>query len=217
MVFVTASSTMSASSTNYREDLFRHQDLTRIHGEPSFATLRILARELRANAGAVHSTLGGGAMGHIGLLLTNAQYNLLAPGTPYARPAFPDTLNMPIGTTRLVESQLTREYKENVRIFYEVLGVENALKQQLIKAIDSSYLEAVRDPVTYDLQGTICDTLTYLLTTYGKVTPDEVYLFYEKVSKQTYSQATPIDLIFQSIVDLAELGETSLLPYSPEQ
>ena len=89
MIFVTASSTMSASSTNYREDLFRHQDLTRIHGEPSFATLRILARELRANAGAVHSTLGGGALGHIGLLLTNAQYELLAPGTPYLRPAFP--------------------------------------------------------------------------------------------------------------------------------
>ena len=208
---------MSASSTNYREDLFRHQDLTRIHGEPSFATLRILARELRANAGAVHSTLGGGTLGHIGLLLTNAQYDLLAPGTPYLRPAFPVPLDIPVGSTRIAEAQLTREHKEESRIFYEVLGVENALKQQLIKAIDSNYLEAIRDPVTYDLQGTICDTLTYLVTTYGKVTPDEVYTFYEKVCKQTYSPATPIDLIFQSIVDLAELGDAALLPYSPQQ
>ena len=70
---------MSASSTNYRETVFAHHDLTRIHGEPSFSDLKLLTREIKANAMAVHSTLGGGAHGHLGLVLTPAQYALLSP------------------------------------------------------------------------------------------------------------------------------------------
>ena len=65
---------MSASSINYRDTVFAHHDLTRIHGEPTFSALKLLTREVKANAMAVHSTLGGGAHGHLGLVLSPAQY-----------------------------------------------------------------------------------------------------------------------------------------------
>ena len=68
---------MSTSSTNYRENVFRHQDLTRIQGEPTFSSLRILARELKANAKSVFSNLGGAQHGHLGLVLTPAQYAVI--------------------------------------------------------------------------------------------------------------------------------------------
>ena len=93
---------MSASSTNYRENLFRHQYLTRIHGEPTFSTLKILARELKANARSVYSNLGGAANGHLGLILSDAQYALISP-IPFVRVTYPDPLTIVAGTALLLK------------------------------------------------------------------------------------------------------------------
>ena len=207
---------MSSSSTNYRETVFAHHDLTRIHGEPTFSALKLLTREVKANAMAVHSTLGGGAHGHIGLVLSPAQYANLSP-TQFARPAFPAALVVPAGTTAVAANALEREYKEHLRLFREVMGVENALKQQLIKAVDSAFLEAIRDPVTYVLEGTIAQNLTFLMTTYGRVTPETLNDEFDKVTATLYNPSLPIDSIFNTIIALSELAEAANIPYSQQQ
>jgi hypothetical protein len=207
---------MSASSTNYRETVFAHHDLTQIQGEPTFSDLKLLTREIKANAMAVHSTLGGGAHGHLGLVLTPAQYATLSP-TPFVRPVFPASLVVPAGTTAVASANMERLYKEQLRQFREVMGVENALKQQLTKAVDSDFLDAIRDPVTFVLQGTIAENLTFLVTTYGKVTPETLNEEFEKVSSTIYDPSLPIDTLFNSIVALAELAEAANVPYSEQQ
>ena len=207
---------MSTSSTNYRETVFAHHDLTRIQGEPTFSALKLLTREVKANAMAVHSTIGGGAHGHLGLVLSAAQYANISP-TQFARPAFPAALVIPAGTTAVAANALERDYKEHLRLFREVLGVENALKQQLIKAVDSSFLEAIRDPVTYVLEGTIADNLTFLMTTYGRVTPETLNEEFDKVTATIYNQSLPIDSIFNTIIALSELAEAANIPYSQQQ
>ena len=151
-----------SSSTNYRETVFAHH-------EPNFSNLKLLSCEIKVNAMAVHSTLGGGAHGHLGLVLTPAQYALLSP-TPLLRPTFPAALVVPGGTTTVASSNMERTYKEQIRVFRKVTGVENALKQQLTHAVDSAFLDTIHDPVTFVLKGTINDNLVFLFTTYGKVT-----------------------------------------------
>ena len=69
---------------------------------------------------------------------------------------------------------MERTYKEQLRVFREATGVEDALKQQLTQAVDSAFLDTIRDPITFILEGTIADNLTILLTTYGKVTPEMI-------------------------------------------
>ena len=190
---------MSSSSTNYRETVFPHHDLTRIQGEPTFSDLKLLTREIKANAMAVHSTLGGGAHGHLGLVLTPAQYALLSP-TPFVRPLFPAPLVVPAGTTAVASNNMERTHKEDLRLFREVMGVESALKQQLTKAVESAFLDTIRDPVTFVLEGSIADNLQFLLTTYGKVTPETLNEQFEKVNATLYNPAQPIDTIFNAIV-----------------
>jgi hypothetical protein len=207
---------MSTSSTNNRENVFRHQDLTRIQGEPTFSTLKLLARELKANAKSVFSNLGGAQHGHLGLVLTPAQYATIS-ATAFVRPTFPPALVVPVGTTRIAEDELKRNHTEAVRVFREVLGVENALKQQLLKTIDTSYLAALYDPQTFDLQGNIQQILQYLLTTYGSVTPELLNEEDEKVQKMHYNSNLPIDIIFNAIDDLAEVGIAAEIPYSQQQ
>ena len=207
---------MSASSTNYRETVFAHHDLTQIQGEPTFSDLKLLTREIKANAMAVHSTLGGGAHGHLGLVLPPAQYANLSP-TIFVRPVFPATLVIPAGTTAVASNNMEREYKESLRLFREVMGVENALKQQLNKAVDTDFLDTIRDPVTFILQGTIADNLAFLLNTYGKVTPETLNDEFEKVNNTLYNPSLPIDTLFNSIIALSELAEAATVPYTEQQ
>ena len=47
------------SAVNYRELYFEYPDLTKIHGEPTFETIKTIEDELKANAQSVYSTLGG--------------------------------------------------------------------------------------------------------------------------------------------------------------
>ena len=68
---------MTTHTVDYRTTVFEYPNLTRIHGEPTFETIKKLYRELMINAQTVHSDLGGGAHGHLGLTLSPGRYALL--------------------------------------------------------------------------------------------------------------------------------------------
>ena len=71
--------------------------------------LRKLKTELMRNASSVPSDLGGGANGHLGLLLTAPEYqpvNAIA----YVRPVHPGILVIPPGTTQHETTRLTAEH-----------------------------------------------------------------------------------------------------------
>ena len=48
------------TSFNYKSEFFLHETLTKIQGEPDYASLTIIKKEMQANAQAVPTTLGGG-------------------------------------------------------------------------------------------------------------------------------------------------------------
>ena len=103
--------TASAQGINYRDTYFQHADLTPIRGEPKNDSLKILINELTANAQTVHSNLGGGANGHLGLILMPAKYAAIAPGTPYIRPIYPGALVLPPGITNIQAQILSEQHQ----------------------------------------------------------------------------------------------------------
>ncbi len=76
------SSTLQHGVINYRLAFFDHPTLTKISGEPSLSNLMTLQNELKANAQSVDTNLGGGAHGHLGLVVPASVYNNIAPDTP---------------------------------------------------------------------------------------------------------------------------------------
>jgi hypothetical protein len=62
---------------------FQHKVLTKVHGLPTYESLQTLHTELKANAGSVPSTLGGGQNGHLGLLLSALRYTTLTHTVPW--------------------------------------------------------------------------------------------------------------------------------------
>ena len=79
---------MTADGQNYIDNNFEFSTLTKIQGIPTYATLKQIKNEIKANASSVQSEQGGRLNGHLGLVLTPAEYALVS-ATPYVRPANP--------------------------------------------------------------------------------------------------------------------------------
>ena len=93
------------SSINYKYTIFEHENITPVHGEPTFKTLHKLRNKIKANAKYVYSNLVGGAHSHISLVLTNAQYVLIS-NTPFVYPTNPGILIIPYGSTAQIKSNM---------------------------------------------------------------------------------------------------------------
>ena len=91
--------TLNSSAVDYISTYFEHPTLAKIHGEPNYTMLRKMKNELMRNASSVPSDLGGGANGHLGLLLSPVDYNYVT-AIAYVRPVHPGILVIPAGTTQ---------------------------------------------------------------------------------------------------------------------
>lgn len=86
-------SSLQEKDTDYLT-LFPYCTIPKLHGEPTYKTLKALKDKIKANASVVQSDLGGGAHGHLGLVLVPLEY-ANSSATPYLRPAHPGPLIIP--------------------------------------------------------------------------------------------------------------------------
>jgi hypothetical protein len=146
---------MGFTGINYRDTYFEFPELTKLQGEPNSESLHKLRNELKANAQAVYSNLSDGAHGHLALVLSDAQYALLT-AQPFVRPIFPGPLAIPAGTTAAMAAVLKDAHQEAIRIFREVQGVEKALIQQIVQAVEApfSHRSATEQATPYEALST---------------------------------------------------------------
>jgi hypothetical protein len=58
---------------------FPHLILPTVHGEPDYQTIHAIRKLLQANSRAIDTHLGGGGLGHLGLIVSDASYAMVAP------------------------------------------------------------------------------------------------------------------------------------------
>ena len=134
----------SGRGIDYKNTCFDYPDISRIHGEPTLGAIIKLQSQIDANAMSAHTSLCGGHHGHLGLVKTPERYADIKDTEPYQRPVNPGILQVEGGTAFEIVQQKA-EHEESTRLFREVLGVERALIQQLINAIDSKFLQALKN------------------------------------------------------------------------
>ena len=127
------------SNINYNYTLFEQSNLTPIRGEPTFETLHKLWNEIKANAKSAYSNIGEESHGHLGLVLTAAQYALISP-TPFSYPNQPGPLIITDGTTTHANSNTRIMHTKEVRLFCEATGAEQTLVQHIVGTVKESYL-----------------------------------------------------------------------------
>ena len=101
--------------------------------------------------------------------------------------------------------------------FSRIPGVEAALKQQLIEAVDPMYLEAVRDSNTNAIGLPTYDIIRYLYDTYGDISPETLEEERQKINLLTFDPSLPVDIIFTKITKFTDLAEAARSPLTQKQ
>ena len=141
---------------------FPHKQLPRCDGEPNYEAIHEIMMAMYANAGAIPTTLGGGAHGHIRLIMDVTQYATLS-GTPYVTPTAPVRGVLPTRATLVDRDVIKQTYNHEKAIYDNHNTVDEILKTQLQEAVEDIYLAQLRNHFTAYLGGTTKDMLDHLL------------------------------------------------------
>jgi hypothetical protein len=146
---------------------FAEQAVTKVNGQPTCNDLDPLDEELTAIAASIPMILGGGLNGHAGMLLSDADFATIAPGTPFVPPTNPGVY--PIGVTAANHVQMEAEHKEQINVFETFTGVGMGLKDLILKAINKDYLLEIKHKRLGFLTITATQMLTHLGNCWGVI------------------------------------------------
>ena len=190
--------------------------LTPIAGKPTYATLKTLKDQLKANAASVPTTLGGGNHGYLGLILSPATYATISPTafieptSPGQHPAIPD------GTNAANTSAIIRRHTEDTQQWRELKNVSTALKNQLLSAVEDIYVRALRDHHVGYINQSIRNLLTHLFENYGNITQLELEDNDIKM-RALWDPNSPFDCLIQQLEDGQDYTDDGGQPYTADQ
>jgi hypothetical protein len=91
---------------------FTNPFLPKIDNEPTFEEIQITTRLLNANAISIPSMAGGGAHGHLGIIMTQVEYTAIS-ASPWVEPFNTNSIpSIPPGTNTMDAAQLARIHAE---------------------------------------------------------------------------------------------------------
>ena len=136
---------------------------------------------------------------------------------PYLKP---NTPVRPQNVVGLTQHQITSQrdlYLEQLREYREVTAVENALRQQLVTAVEPMFLAALRDHTTNKIIAPVYNILQHLYETYGKITSDEVEQETMNLHQFVYDPQLPIDSVFTLCDEFADYMTAAKVPITQKQ
>ena len=206
----------TTANVDYINSIFEFPVLTKVTSRPTYATLKTIKNELKANAGKVQCELGGGNNGHLGLVLSDPEYALVNPTVPYVRPAHPGPV-APVGTTQIQNSNMRAQYNEDLRLFREANAVEEALIKQLSDALPPHYLKKYRNQHSNKITTPIRTILEDLFQTYGAITEEQLADKEATLRAHVFDITQPLVELFNSVEELQEIATASSSPYTDKQ
>ena len=207
---------MANPNIDYANTIFEYPILTKIHGIPTYESLRRIKNEIKANAASVYCDLGGGNHGHLGLIMSALEYAIIS-AVNYIRPIHPGILNIPIGTPNYEATRLTNEHKESVRLYREANNIEACLLRQISKALPDLYIKSFRNEYSNTFNTDLKTILQYLFTTYGYITPEELTEKKEVLCAKVFDIQQPLIIMFNELEELEQVAIAASNPYTSTQ
>jgi hypothetical protein len=152
-----------------------HPILPTVEGEPDYQTIHATRKFLQANSRTIDTHLGGGTLGHLGLIISDTSYSNIAPPTAEA-PPFWETPNAPgraPATTDGTAAQISADHhvwEEDVQTYRTCTSVQQALKKHIISVFEPMYLDILNDNMVGYANISARDMLDHLFETYGNIT-----------------------------------------------
>ena len=127
-------------------DLFPNKNPDAITGKPTYDSLIRLFAECTKNLAAIPSTLGGGAHGLSGLLLTHAKY-LRDTTIAWVDPIFPGQVpNMTGATNAPARDAYTAQHSADMKQYNNAVVASASIRKIVSECIEDTYLQALKNP-----------------------------------------------------------------------
>jgi hypothetical protein len=178
---------------------FPHPVMPSVPGEQDYHSLHAIRKMLRANAHSIDTHLGGGAFGHLGIIISDIAYEGISPVTAWVNPPFPI-------------SAAKHRWEEATTAFNAYNTVQSALKKQIITVVDPMYIEILNDDLVGFSNTTSRDMLDNLFLSYGSITDVDIEQDFENMRK-TWDPQQQVETLFKKIqdcVDFAEAGGVTI-------
>ena len=196
---------------------FEKRQCTPIQDRPTFKTLIQLKNELKTNAGSIKTTLGGGAHGHLGLVVTPQEYAKICPTTPFIKPQSPGTLTITREMNNYDQIRTKQDWENRLRLYDLTNNVEKAIINHLSSALPEVYVQIHRNTVTNTITDNLHQVLQSLFDRYGLVTADELEEVEAEFARYQHDITQPLVVIWNKINYLKEVGELAKIPFSLTQ
>jgi hypothetical protein len=187
---------------------FPHPILPTVEDEPDYQTIHAIRKFLQENSRAIDTHLGGGTLGHLGLIISDAAYSNIALLTAEA-PTFWVTPNAPgrapaeTDGTAAQLSAARHVWEEDVQTYRTCISVQKALKKQIIGVFDPMYLDILNDNMVGYANISARDILDHLLETYGNITSVDLEINFEHM-RRAWDPQQPVETLFKQIQECAD-------------
>jgi hypothetical protein len=118
-----------------------HPILPTVQGEPDYQTIHAILKLLQANSRTIDTHLGGGTLGHLGLIVSDASYAMIAleteaGPTPWVSPTPPGRAPGNTDSTAAQISAARHIWEEEVQTYRTYTSVQQELKKQIITVFE---------------------------------------------------------------------------------
>jgi hypothetical protein len=109
--------------------------LPTVQGEPDYQKINAICKSLQANSRAIDTHLGGGTLGHLGLVVSDASYAMISPATDagptlWIIPQAPGRAPANTDDTADQISAAHHVWEEDVQTYRTYTSVQQALKNK---------------------------------------------------------------------------------------
>jgi hypothetical protein len=201
---------------------FPHPVLPTVQGEPDYKTIHATRKFLQANSWSIDTHLGGGTLGHLGLIISDASYAMIAQTmdagpTLWTNPQAPGRAPANTDGTAAKSSTVRHIWEEDVQTYGTCTSVQQALKKQIISVFEPMYLDILNDNIIGYANISARYMLDHLFETYGNVNVVYLETNFGHMSR-AWDPQQPVESLFKQIQDCADYSRAgSVLIGHPQQ
>jgi hypothetical protein len=194
---------------------FPHPVIPTVQCKPDYQTIHAIGKSLQANSRVIDTHLGGDTLGHLGLIVSDASYAMIAPATEavpklWVSPTAPRRAPVNTDGTAAQISAACHIWEEDVQTYRTYTSVQQALKKQIISVFELMYLDVFNDNMVGFANISARDMLYNLFGTYGNITAVDLEINFEHM-RRAWDPQQPVESLFKQIQDCADYSEAGAL------
>jgi hypothetical protein len=196
---------------------FPHPVLPTVQGELDYQTIHATRKFLQANSREIDTHLGGGTLGHLGLVISDASYAMIAPTMNYeptlwVTPPPPGRAPAATDGTAAQISAARHLWEEDVQTYRTCTSVQQALKKKIISVFEPIYLDILNENMLGYASISARDTFDHLSETYGNITAVDLEINFEHM-RRAWDPQQPVEFLFNQIQYCANYSEAGGCPH----